>query len=55
MSLVDRLKRLDRLARQVTPGKRGVTPSAAPPILVWLGQEQATWCEWAKDSGKKVV
>ncbi|TWU34526.1 hypothetical protein Q31b_54800 [Novipirellula aureliae] len=52
ISLVDYLKLLDWTARQVAPGKRGVTPSAAPPILVRLGLEQATWCELVKDFGK---
>ncbi|WP_231617890.1 hypothetical protein [Novipirellula aureliae] len=43
---------LDWTARQLVSGKRGVTSSAAPSILVRLGLEQSTWCESVKDFGK---
>ncbi len=52
MSLEDYLKLLDWTARQVTPGKRGVTPEGVPPILQRLGLDRASWCELVSDFGK---
>ena len=50
--LVDYLELLDWSARQSAAGKRGVTPSTTPPILVRLGLDQTTWCELVNDFGK---
>ena len=52
LQLVDYLALLDWTARQVAAGKRGVTPSATPSILVRLGLEPSAWCELVKDFGK---
>ncbi len=52
MSVEDYLQLLDGTARQVTPGKRGVTPEGVPPILQRLGLDRASWCELVSDFGK---
>ncbi len=52
LSLVDYLQLLDWTARQVAPGKRGVTPRAAPPVLRRLGLEATAWTELVRDFGK---
>lgn len=45
MPLAGYLELLDWTARQLVPGKRGATPSDAPPILERLKLEPAVWCE----------
>jgi hypothetical protein len=52
LSLVDYLQLLDWTARQVAPGKRGVTPRAAPVVLRRLGLEATAWTELVRDFGK---
>ena len=44
MSLAAYLELLDWTARQIAPGKSGVTPNDSPPILKRLHIEPAVWC-----------
>lgn len=45
MSLESYVNLLDWTARQVAPGKRGVTPQETPPVLQRLGLSQSVWLE----------
>ena len=45
MSLEDYVELLDWTARQVAPGKRGVTPPEMPPVLRRLGLKGSHWVE----------
>jgi len=45
VSVAAYLELLDWTARQTMPGKRGLTPSDAPPILERLKVSATTWCE----------
>lgn len=44
MRLADYLQLLDWTARQSVANKRGLTPSAAPPILKRISMNTTTWC-----------
>jgi len=46
------LELLDWTARQTVPGKRGSTPSDAPPILERLKVSATTWCELVSNFGR---
>tara|TARA_A100001391_G_scaffold55951_1_gene34202 strand:- start:282 stop:572 length:291 start_codon:yes stop_codon:yes gene_type:complete len=48
MRAADYLKLLDWTARQSVPGQHR-TAAGAPPILVRLGLDGATWCELVKE------
>jgi len=54
MSMVEYLKLLEWLARQVVLGKRGRTPEDFPPVLTRLGLERDSWCELVSDFGKLI-
>jgi len=52
ISVAAYLELLDWTARQTVPGKRGSTPSDAPPILERLQVSPATWCELVSNFGR---
>jgi hypothetical protein len=52
VSVAAYLELLDWTARQTMPGKRGSTPSDAPPILERLKVSATTWCELVSDFGR---
>jgi REP element-mobilizing transposase RayT len=52
MSVGDYLELLDWTARQTAAGKRGSTPTDAPPILDRLKLSATTWCELVTDFGR---
>src|SRR5690606_19544628 len=52
MSVESYIELLDWTARRIAPGKRGVTPAAAPAVLERLGLEPATWCELVENFGE---
>jgi post-segregation antitoxin (ccd killing protein) len=52
ISVAAYLELLDWTARQTVPGKRGSTPSDAPPILERLKVSATTWCELVSDFGR---
>jgi len=52
ISVAAYLELLDWTARQTVPGKRGSTPSDAPPILERLKVSATTWCELLSNFGR---
>ena len=52
MSVQSYIELLDWTARRIAPGKRGVTPAAAPAVLERLGLEPAAWCELVENFGE---
>ncbi|HUG69858.1 MAG TPA: hypothetical protein VMM76_19050, partial [Pirellulaceae bacterium] len=46
------LQLLDWTARQMAPGKRGATPTDAPPIFERLSMSGETWCELVRNFGR---
>jgi hypothetical protein len=52
ISVAAYLQLLDWTARQAIPGKRGSTPSDAPPILERLKVSPTTWCELVSNFGR---
>jgi hypothetical protein len=52
ISVAAYLELLDWTARQTMPGKRGSTPSDAPPILERLKVSATTWCELVSNFGR---
>ncbi|QDV24350.1 hypothetical protein [Aureliella helgolandensis] len=51
MSAVDYLELLDWTARKIAPGKRGMTPTDAPPVLERIGMKPTAWCQLVKHFG----
>jgi hypothetical protein len=52
ISVAAYLELLHWAARQLMPGKRGSTPSDAPPILQRLEVSPTTWCELVSNFGR---
>ncbi|HUG67593.1 MAG TPA: hypothetical protein VMM76_07570 [Pirellulaceae bacterium] len=52
VSLGDYLQLLDWTARQMVSGKRGATPTDAPPIFERLSMSGETWCELVRNFGR---
>jgi hypothetical protein len=52
ISVAAYLELLDWTARQTVSGKRGSTPSEAPPILKRLKVSASTWCELVSNFGR---
>ncbi len=52
MSPGDYLQLLNWTARQTVPGKRGATPTDAPPIFERLSMSTETWCELIQNFGR---
>lgn len=52
MSVMEYLELLDWTARQTAAGKRGSTPTDAPPILARLRLSSTAWCELVSDFGR---
>ena len=52
MSVQSYIELLDWTARRIAPGKRGVTPAAAPTVLERLGIEPTVWCELVENFGQ---
>ncbi|QDV22498.1 hypothetical protein [Aureliella helgolandensis] len=52
MSVQSYIELLDWTARQIVPGKRGSTSTAAPAVLERLQLDAPTWCELVRDFGR---
>jgi hypothetical protein len=52
MAEAEYLEILDWLERDKVAGKRGATPTSAPPVLERLGIEPTLWSAMVKDFGR---